>query len=544
MATLETGYNAAGAAQTYTTVAAAKAAGASDGSDQINCHYSDATKNRFWFESLHSSVSTQGIGIQGDSTELPNRQCVFVVPTNSAFALYSGDLSGVSTQFVVQNLSALCGERQKYFLQWNDTTGGGSGVRVTNCYISSASFGVRHTAGDNNAVQVDNCSIEGCVYGVYCDKPMLIYYNSIYASLQDGIDNANQASTITNNVILYSAAGNDFDNMTNATVTYCCDSDGSLPAAAGNITKTDPDDLDFWSDAAEDILGGTRGMMLDPRIVTTSDLYQAGTPIGGITTDCDGNSRDATNPSIGWHEGTTNPYGLTAPSTTPTFTSNITAVDRGDGTVAVSFSAGTDTDRYHVAVHTSSISSGDLDARTYDTVIVDEDGSASYTAIVGTTAGGGALLADGTTYYFAVAAWNQGSRDAGSDNASTTVTDPLAAGGVPYVLRSITSVQLGTSATTIYTCPSGKRAVIRLALANTDTSVRTATVYLVNSGDAAADDVAQAKTYSLDAIATTTGSSEAYWGPFTLEAGDVLSGLASVASKVTATIQSCVEQTL
>jgi len=232
-------------------------------------------------------------------------------------------------------------------------------------------------------------------------------------------------------------------------------------------------------------------------------------------------------------------------ATAPTFTSGISVTDNADGTATVSFTAASaNADRYHVAVHTSSITSGNLDARTYDAMVVDEDGSGTYDVIVGTTAAGAALLTAATTYYFAVSAWNGDTRDTGSTNDSVVVTDPLAAGGLAATIRSIAPVQLGLTATTIYTCPATKRATIRIALANTDSSARTATLYLVRSGDAAADDVAQTKTYSLAAAGSTTYESEGYWGPFTLEPGDLVSGLASVASKVTATVQSCVEYTL
>lgn len=216
----------------------------------------------------------------------------------------------------------------------------------------------------------------------------------------------------------------------------------------------------------------------------------------------------------------------------------ITALnDNGDGTLTVQFDAATGAERYEISIHTSSMSDGDLDDRTYLVGAVDEDSSSDYSYILSTIAGGTAKLTAGTEYYVAVRALTSANtNDGNTENLSTTVTNPRATSGPVIVIPDTTPVQLDTSATTIYEVPANKRAVVlELVLCNTDTSARTVSLYKVQSGDSAADDVALLKSFSLKAA----GELGHNWNEvmkLSLTAGTKIQGIASVASKVTATI--------
>jgi hypothetical protein len=70
----------------------------------------------------------------------------------------------------------------------------------------------------------------------------------------------------------------------------------------------------------------------NPRILTSSVLYHAGTPITGIDYDIDRNTRHATTPSIGAHEGTGHAYDMV--SDWPDV-SNVTEDDTVDGAPGV-----------------------------------------------------------------------------------------------------------------------------------------------------------------------------------------------------------------
>jgi len=115
--------------------------------------------------------------------------------------------------------------------------------------------------------------------------------------------------------------------------------------------------------------------------------------------------------------------------TVPTFGGVSGLSNNANGTLTVSFPEATGAGAlyYLIHIHISSMSSGDLDSRTYLASAVDDDGSATYSAVIGSTAQGDAKLTPGTLYYVAVRAVNADGEDAGSTNVSATVTD--ASGG-------------------------------------------------------------------------------------------------------------------
>jgi len=134
------------------------------------------------------------------------------------------------------------------------------------------------------------------------------YYNTA-VNCQYGIHLGNKTSVCKNNVSVWSESL-DFASVGSATASNNASSDATAPGTSSLTNKYDPGDLDFWGDAVADISGGQRAV--DYRIVDSSVLVAAGTPVAGLTTDCDGNTRDGTNPSIGWHEGTAAAYEISA----------------------------------------------------------------------------------------------------------------------------------------------------------------------------------------------------------------------------------------
>ena len=92
-------------------------------------------------------------------------------------------------------------------------------------------------------------------------------------------------------------------------------------------------------------------------------------------------------------------------------------------------------------------------------------------------------------------------------------------------------VPLGTSTTSIYTCPTNHTAVIKLlAFSNKDTSDRTFDLSVTVSGGSAQQ--------ILDAFSIATATNIVYvfddGKPFFMNAGDALSGVGSSASQVIA----------
>lgn len=97
----------------------------------------------------------------------------------------------------------------------------------------------------------------------------------------------------------------------------------------------------------------------------------------------------------------------------------------------------------------------------------------------------------------------------------------------------ITSQQLGTSDTNLYTSVN-TTAVTALLLCNTHTSDITVSVHVVESGGSVADNRCVLKDYVIPAKDTFTLDME----KLILDNGDFVSGVASVAAKVTSTVSS------
>jgi len=99
---------------------------------------------------------------------------------------------------------------------------------------------------------------------------------------------------------------------------------------------------------------------------------------------------------------------------------------------------------------------------------------------------------------------------------------------------TIANVQLGTSATDITVAGAGEtRAVLAMLLCNTDTTSRVVTIYAIPSGGAAS-----ATTTILSALTIPAGDTYIWTAneKFILGAGDKISGLCDVTSKVSSTV--------
>jgi len=212
--------------------------------------------------------------------------------------------------------------------------------------------------------------------------------------------------------------------------------------------------------------------------------------------------------------------------TTPTFDdTSVTVTDNQNGTLQVSFDAGTDVDHYEISVHTSSMGDAATIAA-HRVACVDEDSSSSYSIPV-CALEDGTVLSAGTTYYVNVQAVSStATADGNTTNVSKMVTDPHGGVGYSWTNESVAVVPLQTTETTIYECPTGSTATVFLILTNVDSSSRTFQLHFRVGGVAAADaNLILPKDKTLE-VADSAGDTEVC-GPVTMEAGDIVSALAS-----------------
>lgn len=98
---------------------------------------------------------------------------------------------------------------------------------------------------------------------------------------------------------------------------------------------------------------------------------------------------------------------------------------------------------------------------------------------------------------------------------------------------ALNTVQLGTSATTIYENTTGRNVkVMSINFCNTDSATKTITIYAYPSGGSASDATTLYKNLSIPA----TDTLEKELGNFMLADDDIIVGIADVADKVTVII--------
>lgn len=262
--------------------------------------------------------------------------------------------------------------------------------------------------------------------------------------------------------------------------------DGTAPGAGSvNINTNDPA---FWRDIS------TSFNRDDYRITTASSLATAGVAVVGVTTDFIGRTR-ADPPSIGPFEKWDPPTELA-----------VTNVKKDVAYVILDGTTSTGT--YEATSDYPAVSDVRLGVQ-FDS-----------------------LSKTGTCRVPAVGKVESGYAYDASDSLIGTMFGVNPSVTIP----APTPVQLLDTETTIYTCPADTVATVKvLRLANCHSSAVTATIYKVVSGDSAADDTTQTKTRALGIAGSATADDE--MGPFTLTAGDKISGLANVASKVTCTAE-------
>ena len=100
-------------------------------------------------------------------------------------------------------------------------------------------------------------------------------------------------------------------------------------------------------------------------------------------------------------------------------------------------------------------------------------------------------------------------------------------------MAKIYNVQLGNTETTITTGGTTPRNVLSVRLCNTDTTTRTFSLFCYPSGGSGDDTTVIKKEYSLASFDDYYFNKDEL---FRLGDGDILSGIADVASKITVTI--------
>jgi hypothetical protein len=152
-----------------------------------------------------------------------------------------------------------------------------------------------------NTIEMHNCMGILTQYPFYPAVPAK-FYNCTSWCGSTAFANGSLANTWTNCLSLWDGTG--FSSKTNGIYATCASTDATGSAGLINLTQAQValwhhnDNGCFWP---------------NPRILTSSVLYHAGTYIATVLKDIDGNTR-ANPPSIGAHEGTTTPYGVTHPS--------------------------------------------------------------------------------------------------------------------------------------------------------------------------------------------------------------------------------------
>ena len=229
---------------------------------------------------------------------------------NASCFYYSAIFSGVG-QSEIRNITMDAGYAGLRYVDSSSPATGG-GVWADRCRISggqgTAGYGIYfHTgAATGEVIKVTRCEIFGCVMGIRVTAGTVAMYNTTIYDCQFGVYNANIASIYKNVASLFCVF--DWYQLTNATVTYCADTDGSLPVATGNLLALTKAQCAIWKhhDGGFYLGGG--------RILATSSMYGTGDyQAGQPATDIDRTSITTGCP-IGCHKGTTNAFGRTWPA--------------------------------------------------------------------------------------------------------------------------------------------------------------------------------------------------------------------------------------
>jgi hypothetical protein len=294
MAKLTVGYAADGTAKTYTTLAAAYAA-ASTG-DELEFWYSNASMNPVWNEVFNASYVTKAVSVTG---ALPGRKVSFV---NTGFwYCLNGDLSGISAQLTIKNISVTALGYLGYGFMYADSSGTGNGYIVEDCTFIGLDYAVSMQGGKSSVFVLRNCLFVACSYAFYCVTPIVSVVGNTFFKCGNGVYglNAWSGSILKNNLALsckvpyadnyawayWVASHNVSDNSTYP-----------APGTSGQLVSRATAKL------LADELGG---FDVDGRVASDSPMIGAGVAHADMSsTDIDGKTRGSP-PAIGCSEGAT-----------------------------------------------------------------------------------------------------------------------------------------------------------------------------------------------------------------------------------------------
>jgi len=288
----------------------------------------DNSRNHFWT----SGTQAKGFSISGMAP------LINITGSRTLNSIYMvGNLSAQTEIAVIENIhfgvASIC-------IYYSDSSNSSAGMRITRCCFCDQTLGAYINTGSALATpgQIDNCLFVNCQNAIG-GKYNKYYFNTIIGS-QLGF-NYNQDCIIQNCL----AKADVFAYYTSASVLDVLSNDLANDAEDNIIHFDSLTELGLWSD-------GVRWNFVNPRIVETSIAYEAGNVITGaldttnLYVDFDGNDRNETTPSIGFHEGTATAY-PTGEITIPT-APTITGITAGDGTLTVTVAATSETDAIYV----------------------------------------------------------------------------------------------------------------------------------------------------------------------------------------------------
>ena len=261
--------------------------------DTMIVWFADTDNARQWYR----QTITTAINVRGGLS----RQLVTVLLVNQDFYKITGDLSVQTSQCYVKNLTVIGG--YSAFSYMADSGKGGAGFKISRI-ISIAALRCTMFRANSTKSFVENCIQIGgldLLYGYQSTSAHEISYCTAYLSRVEYT-----ANIVFRNCLFWDPGTSSVVYNNGSTFNYCGFSDSGV-AGVGNIINLTRDNLDLWQDNDNNIYS------VNPRILTTSSLFHAGTPVDGIDVDIDGNTRHATTPSQGAHEGTIIAYPTPAP---------------------------------------------------------------------------------------------------------------------------------------------------------------------------------------------------------------------------------------
>lgn len=279
-----------------TTMAAALAAAAT--LDSCLIWYSATTLNRQWTTFINAGT-VKGIDI---FFMLARRKLVVVMANNTNFYSFSGVLNPIVRQIIIRNATmyARTGGGTTQFVNWNDTGGAGAGVILESCALVGG-VGINILAGAARVCVLRNVAMHYTAALAPAAGMTAISYNNTLMGGGHG-NLLNLASWVSNVMVMSPLAAACYQNMAGAVFQTSGSSDATgTPAGLQNlvVAQLAPWCLNGYGNFIQKDLA---------RVLNTSILVGAGTPIASVPADMDNNPRSLTAPTVGAHEGTQKPW--------------------------------------------------------------------------------------------------------------------------------------------------------------------------------------------------------------------------------------------